>query len=140
MPVWQITNRQKKSAVERQFWNQDGREFIKEEGFRWGIWECESDERPDVDLDNPDGYELMATDYDWEMVEMTDGCWVDWTFDASFDEEEQEEIQELWNEDYFEGLEGSGWNNEETEHWIHGPITLKNMDTGEEWHGDDSGE
>jgi len=135
MARWQITNLHKKSAVERQFWNKDGREFIKEEGFRWGIWECESDERPDIDLDNPDGYELMATDYDWEMIEMTDGCWVDWTFDSSFDEEEQEQIQELWDEEYFEGLEGEGWFVDETEQWIFGPITLKNLDTEEEWHG-----
>jgi hypothetical protein len=135
MARWQITNLHKKSAVERQFWNKDGREFIKEEGFRWGIWECESDERPDIDLDNPDGYELTATEYDWEMIEMTDGCWVDWTFDSSFDEEEQEQIQELWDEEYFEGLEGEGWFVDETEQWIFGPITLKNLDTEEEWHG-----
>jgi hypothetical protein len=135
MARWQITNLHKKSAVERQFWNQDGREFTKEEGFRWGTWECESDERPDIDLDNPDGYELMVTDYDWEMIEMNDGCWVEWTFDISFDDEEQEQIQALWDEEYFEGLENAGWYNEETEQWIFGPITLKNLDTGEEWHG-----
>ena len=137
MARWQITNYHKKNAVERQFWHQDGREFIKEEGYRWGIWECESDERPDIDLDNPDGYELTVTDYDWEMQEMTDGCWVDWTFKEGFDEEEQEQIQALWDEEYFEGLEEAGWYNEETEHWIFGPITLKNLDTGEEWHGKD---
>ena len=135
MARWQITNRHKKSAVERQFWHQDGREFIKEEGYRWGTWECESDERPDIDLDNPDGYELMVTDYDWEMVDMIDGSWVDWTFKEGFDEEEQEQIQALWDEEYFEGLSEAGWYNEETEHWIFGPIALKNLDTGEEWHG-----
>jgi hypothetical protein len=135
MARWQITNYHKKNAVERQFWHQDGREFIKEEGYRWGIWECESEERPDIDLDNPDGYELTVTDYDWEMQEMTDGCWVDWTFKEGFDEEEQEQIQSLWDEEYFEGLENAGWYNEETEQWIFGPLTLRNLDTGEEWHG-----
>ena len=135
MARWQISNRHKKSAVERQFWHREDREFIKEEGYRWGIWECESDERPDIDLDNPDGYELRATDYDWEMQEMTDGCWVDWTFDVSVDEEEQEQIQALWDEELFDGLEGAGWFIYETEQWIFGPITLKNLDTEEEWHG-----
>ena len=137
MARWQITNRHKKSAVERQFWHQDGREFIKEEGYRWGTWECESDERPDIDLDNPDGYELTVTDYDWEMVDMIDGSWVDWTFKDGFDEEEQEQIQALWDEEYFEGLENQGWFVDETEQWIFGPITLRNLDTGEEWHGSD---
>jgi spermidine/putrescine-binding protein len=69
------------------------------------------------------------------MQEMTDGCWVDWRFDISFDEEEQEQIQALWDEEYFEGLENQGWFVDETEQWIFGPITLRNLDTGEEWHG-----
>lgn len=137
MARWQITNYHKKSAVERQFWRQEDRQFVKEEGYRWGIWECDSDERPDIDLDNPDEYNLDHSDYDWEMIEMIDGSWVDWLFNDSFDEEEQETIQALWDEDYFEGLEGAGWFLDETEHAIHGPIKLTNLDTGEEWYGSD---
>ena len=137
MAIWKITNLHKKNAVERQFWIKDGVTVIKDEGFRWGIWTCESDEQPDIDLDNPDGYELMTTDYDWEMEEMNDGSWVVWGFPADMPEEEQEHIQELWDEDSFEGLESDGWSNDETEHWIYGPIQLTNEDTGEEFHGKD---
>jgi hypothetical protein len=137
MAIWKITNATKKNAVERQFWIKDGVTVIKEEGFRWGIWSCESDEQPDIDLDNSDGYELMSTDYEWEMEEMIDGSWVDWTFPEDMDEEEQERIQELWDEDSFEGLEGDGWINDETEHWIYGPIKLTNEETGEEFTGED---
>ena len=137
MAIWKITNATKKNAVERQFWIKDGVTVIKEEGFRWGIWSCESDEQPDIDLDNSDGYELMSTDYEWEMEEMIDGSWVDWTFPEDMDEEEQERIQELWDEDSFEGLEGDGWINDETEHWIYGPIKLTNEDTGEEFSNED---
>lgn len=137
MAIWKITNATKKNAVERQFWIKDGVTVIKEEGFRWGIWSCESDEQPDIDLENSDGYELMSTDYEWEMEEMIDGSWVDWTFPEDMDEEEQERIQELWNEDSFEGLEGDGWINDETEHWIYGPIKLTNEETGEEFTGED---
>ena len=137
MAIWKITNATKKNAVERQFWIKDGVTVIKEEGFRWGIWSCESDEQPDIDLDNSDGYELMSTDYEWEMEEMIDGSWVDWTFPEDMDEEEQERIQELWDEDSFDGLEGDGWINDETEHWIYGPIKLTNEDTGEEFSNED---
>lgn len=137
MARWQITNYHKKSAVERQFWRQEDRQFVKEEGYRWGIWECDSDQRPDIDLDNPDEYNLDHSDYEWEMIEMIDGSWVDWVFNDSFDEEEQETIQALWDEDYFEGLENAGWYLDETEHAIHGPIKLTNLDTGEEWYGSD---
>lgn len=137
MATWKITNLHKKNAVERQFWTQDGIVVTKDEGFRWGIWSCESDEQPDIDLDNPDGYELMSTDYEWEMEEMIDGCWVEWTFPDGVDEEEQERIQALWDEDYYEGMEGDGWTNDDTEHWIYGPLKLTNEDTGEEFHGRD---
>ena len=137
MAIWKITNLHKKNAVERQFWINDGVTVIRDEGFRWGIWTCESDEQPDIDLDNPDGYELMTTDYDWEMQEMIDGSWVIWGFPDDMSEEDQERIQELWDEDSFEGLESDGWSNDETEHWIYGPIQLTNEDTGEEFIGSD---
>ena len=60
-------------GVERQFWVKDGVTVIKDEGFRWGYWTYESDEQPDIDPYNPDGYELMSTDYDWEMESIPSG-------------------------------------------------------------------
>lgn len=137
MTIWKITNNHKKNAVERQIWIKDDLTVIKEEGFRWGVWSCESEDKPDIDLDNPDGFEIEASDYEWDMEEMVDGCWVEWTFPDDMDEEEQERIQELWDENSFEGLEGDGWQNDETEYWIYGPIKLTNDDTGEEWIGED---
>jgi hypothetical protein len=52
------------------------------------------------------------------------------------DEEERERIQELWDENWFEGLEEDGWSNDDTEYWIYGPIELTNVDTGETWNPD----
>ena len=135
MAIWRITNYHKKNAVERQIWIKDDVTVVKEEGFRWGIWETESDEQPDIDLENPDGWEPDSDE--WEFVEMIDGCWVEWIFPDDMDEEEQERIQELWNEDSFEGLEGDGWVNDETEFWLYGPLELTNVDTGEEFHGEE---
>lgn len=138
MPIWKITNLHKKSAVEKQFWTKDDITVIKEEGFRWGIWSCETEtHQPDIDLDNPDGFDIGASDYEWEMEEMIDGSWVEWIWPEDMDEEEQERIQELWDEDSFEGMEGDGWVNDETEYWIYGPIKLTNEDTGEEFNGQD---
>jgi hypothetical protein len=71
------------------------------------------------------------------MQDMEDGCWADWTFPEDMPEEERERIQTLWEEEWFDGLEGDGWYNDETEHWIYGPILLKNEDTGEEWYGNE---
>ena len=138
MARWRITNAEKKNAVERQFWTKDGVTVIKDEGFRWGTWECESDEQPDIDLDNPDGYEVLSTEYDWEMDSMDDGSWVDWEWPDDVDQEERERVEELWSEEWYEGMESDGWVNDETEHWIYGPIELTNLDTGETVSGQQS--
>lgn len=138
MAIWRIRNYHKKNAVERQFWTCDGVEIIRDEGFRWGEWTCESDERPDIDLANPDGYELMSTDYDWEMQDMDDGCWAEWHWPEDMNEDERDRIEAIWDEHWYEGMEADGWVNDDTEHWIYGPIELSNVDTGESWNGDSS--
>ena len=102
MAIWRVQNYHKKNAVERQIWIKDDVTVIKEEGFRWGIWETESDEQPDIDLENPDGWEPDSDE--WEFIEMVDGCWVEWIFPDDMDEEEQERIQALWDEDSFAGI------------------------------------
>lgn len=135
MATWKITNATKKNAVERQFWVKDGIVVTKDEGFRWGTWSCESEEKPELDLDNNEGYEVLFGDYDWEIEDMVDGCWVEWTFPDDMPEEERERIQTLWDENWYEGMEGDGWVNDETEHWIYGPIKLINDDTSEEFEG-----
>jgi hypothetical protein len=132
---WQISNYYKKNVVDRQFWHNNDREFVRDEGYRWGTWECESEERPDIDLDNPDGYELTATEYDWDLVDMLDGSWSEWTYDTSFDQEEKDQLEAAWDELGYEGLENLDYMMNESEQWIYGPILLKNLDTGEEWHG-----
>lgn len=108
MARWQISNYHKKNVVDRQFWHNDGREFVRDEGYRWGTWECDSEQRPDIDLDNPDGYEVTVTDYDWDLVDMLDGSWSEWTFDITFDQEEQAELEAAWDDLGYEGLENLG--------------------------------
>ena len=67
MATWELSTEYKKNAVEVQLWYKDGVTIKKIDGYRWGTFYCESDERPDIDLRNPDGYEL--TDYDWELIQ-----------------------------------------------------------------------
>lgn len=136
MATWQIKNYHKKNAVERQFWTKDGVTVTKDEGFRWGTWTGESDERPDIDLANPDGFEVLSDGVDWELDSMDDGCWVEWSFPDDMPEEEQERIQALWDDNWYEGMEDDGWTNDDTECWIYGPIELINVDTSESWNGD----
>ena len=83
MATWKLSPQNKKSAVEQMFFYNDGKVIIVEQGWRWGTFTVESDERPltDSELVNAEGYELGCIDNDecWELSEMTDGCWLDVT-------------------------------------------------------------
>jgi hypothetical protein len=128
MATWILKTLHKKNAVEKQFWYKDGKVIIREEGYRWGEFYCESDEQPEIDLDNEDGYNLSESDYDWELTSLDDGCWADWTFPEDVTEEEQAEIESAWEEDYFEGMEELGWSQDDTEYILQGPLELSDED------------
>ena len=124
MATWTIKTQHKKSAYERQHWYKDGVEIIREEGYRWGTFYCETDEQPNIDLINEDGYEIGQDEYEWELESLDDGCWADWEFPDDMSEEEQEEITDAWDENYFEGLEELGWSCDDTDYILQGPLEL----------------
>jgi hypothetical protein len=128
MATWTLKTLYKKSAYERQHWYKDGKEVIREEGYRWGTFYCESDEQPEIDLENSDEYNLSETDYDWELESLDDGCWAEWEYPDDLSEEEREEIENAWEENYFEGMEELGWSNDETEYILQGPLELSDKD------------
>lgn len=136
MATYTISTLHKKSAECRDFWFKDGQVAIKTEGFRWATYTIDSDSRPEVDLANPDGFEPMA--YDWELVSMDDGWFGEWEWPDDMPEAERERLQALWEDEWYEGLEGAGWSQDDSEVWLYGPLVLKNEDTGEEWAGDDN--
>ena len=132
MAVWQLSTEYKKNAIEVQLWYKDGVAIKRVEGYRWGTFSCESDERPDIDLRNEgDGYELA--DYDWELGSLEDGCWADWEYPTDFPVEERIKIEEAWDNEWYDGMEALGWSNDDTEYWFQGPLKLVNQDTGEEF-------
>jgi hypothetical protein len=132
MAVWELSTEYKKNAVEVQLWYKDGVAIKRVEGYRWGKFYCESDERPDIDLRNEgDGYELA--DYDWELDSLDDGCWADWEYPTDFPVEERIKIEEAWDNEWYDGMETLGWSNDDTEYWFQGPLKLVNRDTGEEF-------
>jgi len=128
MATWEITSLYKKSAYEITFFTKEGKVLSREEGYRWGQFECDSDERPEVDLS-----ETFEVDSDWELVELDDGCWADWGFPDGLTEEEQAEIETAYDDNHYEGLEELGWSQCDTEYYLGAPLKLTNKDTGEEF-------
>ena len=39
-------------------------------------------------------------------------------------EEDRAEVEALWEEDSYSGLESNGWSNSETEAWLFGPLEI----------------
>lgn len=138
MATWELSTLYKKSAIEKSFWYKDGQVAIRTEGYRWGTFTIESDTKPEIDLNNPD--DEFELDSDWELVSLDDGCWAEWEWPADMDEEEIERLEEIWDENYYEGLEEEGWSQDDTEYFFQGPLKLVNTDTGEEFTGNDNSE
>jgi hypothetical protein len=140
MATWKLSTYYKKSAIERQIWVKDDKVIIREEGYRWGTFYVQSDERPltDEELINEHGYELGCLDNDecWELDSLDDGCWADTEAGRNCTEEDLEAFNEAWEENSFEGVEELGWSNDDTEFEFQGPLELTNEDTGEVFNGE----
>jgi hypothetical protein len=135
MAIWKISNYHKKSCVEIQTWSKDGKTFTYSEGFRWGTFFKEDEERPEVDLKNEDGFDPYFDD--WELDMMDDGCWADYEFGDDWTDEEREAVEAIIEEDGIYALEEHGWINTDTEVELQGPLLLENEDTGETWNGEE---
>ena len=140
MATWKLSPQYKKSAVEKMFFYNGSKAIVVEQGWRWGTFTVESDERPltDLELVNEDGYELGCIDNDesWELYEMTDGCWLDIDALRNATEEDVTAFEQAWEEDGYDGVEELGWSNDDTEYYYLGPLELTNEDTGQVFLGD----
>ena len=136
MATWKLSPQYKKSAVERSIWTKDGVTVVREEGYRWGTFYCETAYQPDIDLKNLDGYQVNFGDYDWELESLDDGCWADWEFPDGMSDEDRKAIETAWDENWYEGMEELGWSNDDTEYHFYGPLRLENEDTGEVFEGE----
>lgn len=138
MATWTLKTQHKKSAVEKQYWYKDGKQIVRIEGYRWGTFYCESDEQPEIDLVNEDGYRIGSDDYEWELESLDDGCYADWEFPEDMSEEEQEKITEAWEEEFYDGLEELGWSCDDTDYILEGPLELLDEDDNIVGQGDPS--
>ena len=125
MAKWIITNIESKSVCEIKSWIKQGQIIQLVEFYRFGEWSCESEIKPEIDLINEDGFEVTDSRYQWNMEFMSDGMGYEWEFPDEMDEAEQEAIEEAWSEQFYEGLEALGWEEQADSHWIYGAISLE---------------
>ena len=137
MATYKLSALYKKSAVERTFYFKDGKCIIREEGYRWGSYTGDFDERPDIDL--TDDIDMVGME-GWEFDMLDDGCWCDWEFPSDMDEDEQRAILDAYDDEYDAGLEELGWISDDYECVFQAPLLLECLDTDERWTGLDDHE
>lgn len=106
MAQWKIEPTIKKSIIERCHYHKDGNTFIAETGWRWGEFECETEDENVPQIE--DGTDLWNCDYEVEMLETWDGCWEEHDMDEC-DEETREWLEEFLEENSYFDLEEHGW-------------------------------
>lgn len=108
MSRWILTNKHKKNCLEKEFWKHPDHDqlIVHEILWRWGTFYCESDEMPEVDLENDDGFAVYDSDFETDSLD--DGCWEEWSWPDSVSEEERQRLEELWNEDGYSAWEDAG--------------------------------
>lgn len=124
---WTLTTAEKKSVEERTYWSKGDITIVRIDGYRWGTYVYSGETAPEIDLDNPDGIEMNSLE-DWEMWSLDDGWWGDWEFPEDMEQEEQDRLMDLFDNEWYEGFEGEGWNIDDVEVWLYGPLVLEKKD------------
>ena len=91
---YKVSTVDKKSVIEKNFYEKDGKSFHIENCYRWGYFVTEDP----VDVEElKNSSELMIYEYDVVDHSFDDGCWLEFYYDDEITEEEREakEQQEL---------------------------------------------
>jgi len=126
---YKVSTIEKKSVIEKNFYVKDGKSFYIEQGYRWGYFT--TDEKPDLDDYDPEEG-LMIYQYDVDDHSFDDGCWIEFYYDDEITDEEREAIENAWEEDWYEGLNNLGWQDDEYEVWFRGELEVEDLPKHEE--------
>jgi hypothetical protein len=145
MAIWKLETRYKKNIQETEYFNKDGQVIEYETWWRWGYAKFDVPDDvdfkdylkdvEDIDLDDDNGIDIYSLDYDLMDHSFDDGVACSWTFPDDMDEEEQERIQELFDEEWHEGMENDGWEATDREVVFHGPFDLTKEEEDGATHG-----
>ena len=143
MATWKVSPLYKKSCEEHEHYVKDSLTIVRKTGYRGASFVVEtSDNNPpefefdfvpggDGSKDSIDMYNCEVNNIESvELESMWDGCWEEVEYPEDMDEEEQERLQELIEEegDIYQVLTDEGWNQDDTQAWIWGPILIQDSE------------
>ncbi len=134
MAVWTLMPVNKKSIEEVMFWTKDNMTIVLRQGWRGGTVSLVTadDDEPDIDLKGNDElnvYDLVDDHIvDVQLDSFWDGCWSEWDWlESGLTEDEQQEIEDAWDEDGFDGVEELGWIQDDCETYFYGELSLERV-------------
>lgn len=151
MARWKLSNQERNSVEEVEKWTKGSYVLEHHFGYRYGefLVTTPDDSPPAIDLTNPSGLNLDELPYDFDVGDLFDQCWDDWSrtegvpseildqavslFEGETDDEEVDEDEDQEDEDYeeplvgMEALEADGWKNDDTVFFITGPLVLERL-------------
>jgi len=137
MTNWYVETSDKKSVEEHELWQKDNMVIRRITGWRWGAWHVETsdDNPPEFAFDSGPSGDACNISEEWpdnvenvELDSIDDGWYGDIIFPDDMPEEEQERLEELWNEESYDGWESDGWINYDTECWVWGDIKIEKVE------------
>ena len=137
MATWNVETINKKSVEEHELWQKDDMVIRRITGWRWGSWTVTTsdDNLPEFAFDSGPGGDACNISEEWpdnvedvEMDSMDDGWYGDIIFPDDMSEEEQERLEELWDEEFYDGWEEDGWVNYDTECWVWNDLKVEKID------------
>ena len=135
MAWWRISTKEKKLCESRSTWTKDNFQITKITGFRWGTFnlETDNDQEPELDLDNPDGIELLNIEsqidniINSDLEDLDDESYMEIIFSNNMRQDDKNEVERLYDENYEEGWENEGWTETATEIWFFGPLRCERI-------------
>ena len=135
--AWYISNAEKKNVTETESWTKDGEILKHQTGWRWGKWRSETE--PDLSSYDEDQGCDPCDMFDATMDSTDDGCWEDWTYPASWSDDDIEKFNELWEAEWHDAPLSMGFVEDDTILWVQGPLDIEEIahsdDEEEQWEG-----
>jgi hypothetical protein len=125
--MFKLSTLEKKSCTQIEYWTKDGLTAQREIGWRW-CW-ATYEQQPDLSQYDPDKDQIeLYSIGDVDDMEQDDGCWEAWTWPEDMNEEEIERLEEIYNDEGDEGLFNEGWQLDDTEYWVSGPLEVEEVE------------
>lgn len=121
--TWIVSNREKKNVTQIETWVNGDLTATRETGWRWGRWKY--DTKPDLSTYDENHQHDVYSFGDVTDADLDDGCWTEWHWPESMDAEEIERLEEIYEEEYDEGLENEGWVCDDNDTFVTGPLDVE---------------